>query len=90
MEQGHKRIAVVYRNAEDGQEFSKSAVGTLKNLGMQPVANIAVDPLKTDFTSEITQLLATKPDAIAMCLFMPQSVTFVRQAKQFGMTSKDM
>lgn len=88
VEQGHKRIAVVYRNAEDGQEFSKSAVGTLKNLGMQPVANIAVDPLKTDFTSEITQLLATKPDAIAMCLFMPQSVTFVRQAKQFGMTSQ--
>lgn len=88
VEQGHKRIAIVYRNAEDGQEFSESAVGTLKSLGMQPVANIAVDPFKSDFTAEVTRLLSAKPDAVAIMLFLPQSVGFVRQAKQYGMTNQ--
>jgi branched-chain amino acid transport system substrate-binding protein len=88
VEKGHERIAIVYRNAEDGQEFSNSAVGTLKALGMEPVANIAVDPFKSDFTSEVTRLLSVKPDAVAVMLFLPQSVGFVRQAKQFGMTDQ--
>ncbi|PNR96952.1 hypothetical protein X929_03610 [Petrotoga olearia DSM 13574] len=88
VEKGHERIAIVYRNAEDGQEFSESAVGTLKALGMEPVANIAVDPFKSDFTSEVTRLLSARPDAVAVMLFLPQSVGFVRQAKQFGMTNQ--
>lgn len=88
VEQGHERIAIVYRNAEDGQEFSESAVGTLKSLGMEPVANIAVDPFKSDFTPEVTRLLSAKPDAVAVMLFLPQSVGLVRQAKQYGMTDQ--
>jgi branched-chain amino acid transport system substrate-binding protein len=88
VEQGHERIAIVYRNAEDGQEFSESAVGTLKSLGMEPVANIAVDPFKSDFTPEVTRLLSARPDAVAVMLFLPQSVGLVRQAKQYGMTDQ--
>lgn len=81
-----KKIAIVYRNDDAGKEFLKSALETLKDkYGMKPVETIAINPTVNDFSTEITKLIAKQPDAIAVMLFIPQSVNFVKQAKQYGL-----
>ncbi|WGS65111.1 ABC transporter substrate-binding protein [Marinitoga aeolica] len=81
-----KKIAIVYRNDDAGKEFLKSALETLKDkYGMKPVETIAINPTANDFSTEITKLIAKQPDAIAVMLFIPQSVNFVKQAKQYGL-----
>lgn len=81
-----KKIAIVYRNDDAGKEFLDSALDTLKNkYGMKPVETIAVNPTANDFSTELTKLIAKQPDAIAVMLFVPQSVNFVKQAKQYGL-----
>ncbi len=81
-----KKIAVIYRNDDAGKEFLNSALETLKEkYNMKPVETIAINPTANDFSTEITKLIAKKPDAIAVMLFIPQSVNFVKQAKQYGL-----
>ncbi|OQY09247.1 MAG: hypothetical protein B6I29_03820, partial [Marinitoga sp. 4572_148] len=81
-----KKIAIVYRNDDAGKEFLNSALETLKDkYGMKPVETIAVNPTANDFSTELTKLIAKQPDAIAVMLFIPQSVNFVKQAKQYGL-----
>ncbi|SHE90676.1 amino acid/amide ABC transporter substrate-binding protein, HAAT family [Marinitoga hydrogenitolerans DSM 16785] len=81
-----KKIAIIYRNDDAGKEFLNSAVETLKNkYNMKPVETIAINPIANDFSTEITKLIAKRPDAIAVMLFIPQSVNFVKQAKQYGL-----
>ncbi|NUV00263.1 hypothetical protein XO12_09245 [Marinitoga sp. 1154] len=81
-----KKIAIIYRNDDAGKEFLNSAVETLKHkYNMKPVETIAINPIANDFSTEITKLIAKQPDAIAVMLFIPQSVNFVKQAKQYGL-----
>ncbi|GAB6188718.1 ABC transporter substrate-binding protein [Marinitoga arctica] len=81
-----KKIAIVYRNDDAGKEFLKSSMETLKDkYNMKPVETLAINPTANDFSTEITKLIAKQPDAIAIMLFVPQSVNFVKQAKQYGL-----
>jgi branched-chain amino acid transport system substrate-binding protein len=81
-----KRIAIVYRNAEDGIEEYESVKKAMKLYDAELVEAIAVDPTATDFATEINKLNAAKPDAIIVMLFNPQTPPFVKQAKQYGIT----
>lgn len=87
---GAERIAIVYRNAEDGQEFYNSAVAALKAKGMSPVVSLPVAPDATDFTAQVTQLRRARPDAIAIMTFMPVTSTLVKQIHQYGMGDTPM
>lgn len=81
-----KRIAIVYRNAEDGIEEYESVKNAIKLYDSELVAEIAVDPTATDFATEVNKLNAANPDAIIVMLFNPQTPPFVKQAKQYGIT----
>ncbi|BBE31533.1 lipoprotein [Tepiditoga spiralis] len=84
-----KKIAIVYRNADDGKEFLNSAKKALEKNGMEPVVNIAINPTANDFSTEMTKLIAARPDSIAVMLFNPQTINFVKQAKQYGLKNQN-
>ena len=84
-----KRIAIVYRNADDGKEFLASAKKALASKGMEAVVSIAVNPTANDFSTEMTKLIAARPDSIAVMLFNPQTINFVKQAKQYGLRNQN-
>lgn len=85
-QKGAKRIAMVYRNLDDGKEAFASAQRTLAAKGMSLVESIPVDATTTDFSAGIVKLIQAKPDAIIFMLFQPQSANFVKQAKALGLT----
>ncbi len=83
---GAKRIAIVYRNAEDGKEEFESVKEAIKLYDAKLVEAIAIDPTATDFATEVNKLSAANADAVIVMLFNPQTPPFVKQAKQYGIT----
>jgi branched-chain amino acid transport system substrate-binding protein len=82
---GFKRIAVVYRSDELGLEGRNGVVDGLKRFGLELVADIKVKPTDQNFAAQIPKLIASKPEAVVISMMMPQSVNFLKQAKQYGM-----
>ncbi|HOO74086.1 MAG: ABC transporter substrate-binding protein [Thermotogae bacterium] len=83
-----KRIAVIYRNADDGKEFYASAKKAMEANGMKFAAELAVNTTANDFSTELTKLIAARVDGIALMVFSPQSANFVKQARQYGLKSQ--
>ncbi|MCR4421293.1 MAG: ABC transporter substrate-binding protein [Exilispira sp.] len=84
-----KRIAIVYRNTDDGKEELASVKNTIAKKGMSLAAEIPIEPTATDFSSNIVKLTEANADAVIVMLFVPQSSNFVKQAKQFGLTKQN-
>ncbi len=84
-----KRIAIVYRNTDDGKEELVSVKKTLEYRKMSLAAEIPIEPAATDFSSNIIKLTEANVDSIIVMLFVPQSANFVKQAKQFGLTKQN-
>lgn len=81
-----KRIAIVYRNDEDGNAEYDSVKSAMDLYDAELVEAIAVDPTATDFATEINRLSAADPDAVIVMMFNPQTPPFIKQAKQYGIT----
>jgi len=84
-----KRIAIVYRNTDDGKEELNSFKKTLSAKNINLAAEIPIEPTATDFSSNIVKLTEANVDSILVMLFVPQSSNFVKQAKQFGLTKQN-
>ncbi len=80
-----KRIAFIYRNDDVGKESRTSLTKKLKDYNLELVADIGVKPSDQDFSTQITRIMASKPDAVIFELFIPQSVNFIKQAKEYGL-----
>lgn len=84
-----KRIAIVYRNTDDGKEELNSVKKTLEARKMSLAAEIPIEPTATDFSTNIIKLTEANVDSIIVMLFVPQSSNFVKQAKQLGLTKQN-
>lgn len=84
-----ERIALVYRNLDDGKELAASVRDSLSEYGMSLVADIAIDPTAQDFSANLIQLNQARPDAVIVMLFVPQSANFIKQAKDLGLTDQN-
>lgn len=84
-----KRIAIVYRNTDDGKEELNSVKKTLEARKMSLAAEIPIEPSATDFSTNIIKLTEANVDSIIVMLFVPQSSNFVKQAKQLGLTKQN-
>lgn len=84
---GHKRLGVIYRSAEDGQnayESMKESVEMYDNAEI--VEAISVDEGETDFSTAISRFKSANVDGVMTVLFRPQSDQFLDQAHEFGLT----
>ena len=88
-EKGAKKIAIIYRNADDGKEEFGAVSAAIGQYGAELVAAVPVNPTSTDFSVEINKIADAEPDAIIVMLFNPQTPNFIKQAKQYGLTDPD-
>jgi branched-chain amino acid transport system substrate-binding protein len=81
---GYTKIAIVYRNADDGKEFAEAARELFESRGID--ANfIPINPTAEDFSAEVTKLISNRPEAIGVMLYGTQAPNFIKQAKQYGL-----
>ncbi|MGM0641472.1 MAG: ABC transporter substrate-binding protein [Thermotogota bacterium] len=81
---GYTKIAIVYRNADDGKEFRDAAKELFESRGINATF-IPVNPSAEDFSAEVTRLISNRPEAIGVMLYGTQAPNFIKQAKQYGL-----
>lgn len=86
-ELGHKRLGVLYRAAEDGQNAYDSMMETIEMYpDAEIVEAISVESGDTDFSTAISRFESADVDGVMTVLFRPQSDQFLEQAYEFGLT----
>jgi branched-chain amino acid transport system substrate-binding protein len=84
-DKGIKRISTLTPNFVGG----KDKIAGLKQLYKGEIVNEIYTPLnQLDFSAELTQISASKPDAVFMFYPGALAVSFVRQYKQAGLSDK--
>lgn len=86
-ELGHKRLGVLYRAAEDGQNAYDSMMETIEMYpDAEIVEAISVESGDTDFSTAISRFESADVDGVMTVLFRPQSDQFLEQSYEFGLT----
>lgn len=83
---GVATVAVIWQQDNPAQAFTK-ALGdaAVAELGLEVVDDIAVDTGQGDYGPQITQLLASQPDAVLVNLVTEDAALFMRQASERGL-----
>ncbi len=85
---GKKTLGILYVNDALGTADSRTMERTWKDLGGQVVATQAAATDATDFTGQLTQIWAKKPDAIYIAAGGQQVATALNEKTELGITSQ--
>jgi branched-chain amino acid transport system substrate-binding protein len=80
----YKRIALVFGNDIGSQTFVAPAIRSIKKVGAEMVINQAIDLKQSSYRTEVTKLLATKPDVILTEALGPADATYLSEVKQIN------
>jgi branched-chain amino acid transport system substrate-binding protein len=69
LKDGHTNVSILYQNDSYGQGLDTNVKKALTDGGADVGENVAFDPAATSFSSEVTQVLSTKPDALVVISF---------------------
>ncbi len=69
LKDGATNVSVLYQNDSYGQGLNTNVTKALKDGGATVGQDVAFDPAATTFSSEVTQVLSTNPDALVVISF---------------------
>jgi len=85
---GLKKIALIYENTEFPRAIASGVKSKAKQLGMNVVFEEEYGKASTDFSSMIIKMKTKKPDMVIGGSYLPDSVAFMRQAKENRLYAK--
>jgi branched-chain amino acid transport system substrate-binding protein len=85
---GLKRVALLYEDSPFQIEVARGVKARAKSLGMHVVFEQKYDKGAKTFVSMIAKMKSRRPDAIIGGSYLPEAVTFVRQAKEGKMYAR--
>jgi branched-chain amino acid transport system substrate-binding protein len=80
----YKRIALVFGNDIGSQTFVAPAIRAIKKMGGTVVINQAIDLKQNSYRTEVTKLLAAKPEVILTEALGPADATYLAEVKQLN------
>ncbi|MEI9922511.1 MAG: ABC transporter substrate-binding protein [Bradyrhizobium sp.] len=87
---GAKKIALVSQSDEYGKRGGEAVVARLAERKIELVSNEFFNIADTDFTAQISRVVATAPDVLIVYGYPNPSAIITRQAKQLGLKAKIM
>jgi branched-chain amino acid transport system substrate-binding protein len=81
-ELGLKRIAIIYGNDEMGQDASRTFMGRLKELGVEPIAVEQLQVGDPDVSAQVTRIKAANPEAIFVQGHTNETSKIIRTIRQ--------
>jgi branched-chain amino acid transport system substrate-binding protein len=81
---GHKNVAIINGTDDTGRSTADAFEEACKEQGIIVTAREQCDSGDTDFTGQITRIMATNPDSIYMSLIGTTFGPFVRQLRNSG------
>jgi branched-chain amino acid transport system substrate-binding protein len=83
---GAKKVAVFHENNDYAIGLKEAFVGEAGNVGLEVIGVEAYVAATTDFTPQLTKLMAGKPDAIFLCGYYQEGALIAGQARKMGFT----
>ncbi|MDW3222000.1 MAG: ABC transporter substrate-binding protein [Paracoccaceae bacterium] len=85
-DQGYKKVAILYKNDDWGQDMGKTVAADLEALGIEVTANIAINDAQPSYRAEAAKALASQPDALYLALYPNEGTAAVREWISLGGT----
>ncbi len=82
-----KRVGYVFQNTDFGKEVVELSKQQLEACGAKTVGWFPGRPDETNFSTAITALKAEQPDLVFLIHWPPPAISFLRQAREFGLKS---
>ncbi|KOR32537.1 hypothetical protein TI05_06670 [Achromatium sp. WMS3] len=85
---GLRRIALIYANTEFPRDVANGVRSKAKSLGLKIVFSEEYSKASTDFSSMIIKMKRRRPDMVIGGSYLPDSIAFMRQAKEYYLKAK--
>ena len=86
-EKGIKRVTILYKNDDWGQDIARLAAAGFKAAGIEVAGSIAITDGQPSYRAEVTQALGTQPEALYLALYPKEGISFVREWIGLGGTT---
>ncbi len=83
-----KKVALVYMNDPFGVGMARATESGFKELGIEIVADLALEPAKTDYRAELQRLVRAQPDAVVAVAFGDTASVIRKQSFELGVMDR--
>lgn len=85
-DQGYKKVAILYKNDDWGQDLNALIAADFADLGIEVTAAVAINDGQPSYRAEVTEALASNPDALYLGLYPTEGSAAVRDWLSLGGT----
>lgn len=84
LKDGHTKPAILFQNDDYGNGLNESLKSTFTQNGITLVADQSFDPTASNFASEVSSVLAAKPDAVIVISYSQQFAPITQSLQTAG------
>jgi branched-chain amino acid transport system substrate-binding protein len=85
IDDGVRSVGLLMPNAADGKAAAKEATRIVEGAGGTITGTELIEPTQTEYQSQLTKLVAGKPEALYVFIIAPESIAVaMKQARQLG------
>lgn len=85
-DKGYKTVAVLYKNDDWGQDMARLIAADFAAVGVEVTASVAVNDGQPSYRAEVTDALASQPEALYLALYPAEGTAAVREWISLGGT----
>ncbi len=85
-DQGYGSVAILYKNDDWGQDIAQLIAADFAAVGVDVTASVAITDAQPSYRAEVTQALATRPEALYLALYPVEGIATVREWLSLGGT----
>jgi ABC-type branched-subunit amino acid transport system substrate-binding protein len=85
-DQGYKTVAVMYKNDDWGQDMARLIAADFAAVGVEVTSSVAVNDGQPSYRAEVTEALASQPEALYLALYPAEGTAAVREWISLGGT----
>lgn len=85
-DKGYGKVAILYKNDDWGQDMARLISADLAAAGIEVTASVAINDAQPSYRAEVTEALASQPDALYLALYPVEGTSAVREWISLGGT----
>jgi branched-chain amino acid transport system substrate-binding protein len=85
-DQGHKSVAILYKNDDWGQDIGKLIAADFESVGIKVTASVALNDGQASYRAEVTEALKGQPEVLYLALYPKEGTAAVREWLSLGGT----
>ncbi|MEO1679838.1 MAG: ABC transporter substrate-binding protein [Pseudomonadota bacterium] len=85
-DKGYESVAILYKNDDWGQDMAKLIEADFAAAGVEVTASVAINDAQPSYRAEVTEALASQPQALYLALYPNEGTSAVREWISLGGT----